>query len=110
MNLKPTIGKNLRFIFTEEQKDYMVDLYSELKSCVKVAEIFGVSKHCIGKVLKERNVKLVEISDRKFNNGVTINRNCFSDFSEEPAAYYYGLLLADGYLSSVKTVTISQFH
>jgi hypothetical protein len=41
-----------------------------------------------------------DMSLNKFSSGHFIDRSCFKEFKDEPSWYFYGLLLADGHLSS----------
>lgn len=89
------------FTPTEEQSTYIVDKYStENMSSVELAKEFNVHPSTMLKFLhKVVNVR-TDTSLNKFSTGHFIDRDCFKKFNDEPSWYFYGLLLADGHLSS----------
>lgn len=62
----------------------------------EIAESFGVDDCTILRILKLSGVDIKTRNDYKNKN---LNHTAFDDFSDERAAYFYGLLLADGCLS-----------
>lgn len=101
-------GKNGKFVFSEQDTNKIVCLYKESGSCASAMKEFGVSKSVILNLLKNNGVEIVKPCDRKFYNGVTIDRTRFVKFDNEFDCYFYGLLLADGSLAEPKnTIQIS---
>lgn len=91
-----------KFSPSKEDSDFIVKSYLENTLTVtELASKFSISRPSIYAHLKRCDVAVVNDSSlNKFKMGFTINRDCFSDFSREPDAYFYGLLNADGYLTS----------
>lgn len=83
--------KGRKWIFSEEQKDLICNLYeNEDKSSAVIAKLFGITTvNVILNILKERNVKITH-KTYKFNE------NYFDVIDDENKAYILGLLYADG--------------
>lgn len=91
------------FIFTptEKESQYIVDQYNSYKmSSVTLAKEFNVHPSTMLKFLHKVVDVRTDVSLNKFSSGHFIDRNCFKEFNDEPSWYFYGLLLADGHLSS----------
>lgn len=88
------IGKNNKRIFTDEQKDLIVELYTKYnKSMLCIANMFNLkSKYIISKILKERNVEIMCGGRKKYE----YNEHYFDVIDTQEKAYILGLLYADG--------------
>lgn len=85
-------------------KEQVVSLYvNERKSTADIAKIGDVSARYIRKVLREKDVAIVE---RRRSNGQTVNIDFFKTWSSE-MAYVLGFILTDGCVNG-NTFTISQ--
>lgn len=86
---------------TEKESEYIIDRYSEETiSSVELAKEFNVHPSTMLKFLHKVVDVRTDASLNKFSSGHFIDRNCFKEFNDEPSWYFYGLLLADGHLSS----------
>lgn len=82
-------------------------LYDELKivyesgvSVPKLMEKYGYGRKSITTALSKVGVSLRSYKEAKFFIGdFSLNRSAFTNFNDEPAAYFYGWLLADGCLN-----------
>lgn len=81
-----------KYLFTEEQKKLICDLYEEYGSTVKVGEKFGVGHKVIAKVLKEFGIARTAASKRKY----ALNEHYFDEIDTPNKAYIFGFLMADG--------------
>lgn len=93
--------------FTQEDKNFIKEEYQRVGNTKTLQKHFNVSKYKILKTLKDMNVELVKICDRKFYNGVTIDRCKFLNFDSEGDWYFYGLILADGSLHKNNYIQIA---
>lgn len=90
-----------KLVFTEEQKDYIVEQYVKYKiSSNKLAKQFGVSYATIIKVLKERKV---DIAGGSLNRKYKVDEDFFEIIDTEEKAYWLGFLYADGSVKEGKT-------
>lgn len=85
-------------LLTNNQLEIICKLYSEGKSQPEIGESFGVSGDTIWRVLKHKGIKSRDKNSHIYKHK-NFNLDAFSDFSEETAAYFYGLMLADGCLA-----------
>lgn len=75
--------------------------YSKGVSLTSLSEKYNFSRGRIRRRLVGSGVEILKGSDASFSFGRhTINRDSFIDISEEKSAYFYGLILSDGCLSS----------
>ena len=91
-----------KYIFTEEQKDLVVQLYNKFGSSVDVGKLFNVGHKVITKILEEKGVKRTAAKKRQYK----INENYFDEIDTPNKAYILGFLWADG-CNFVKKSTIS---
>lgn len=81
-----------KYIFTEEQKDLVVELYAKLGSSVDVGKLFGVGHKVITKILAERGVDRTAQKKRQYQ----LNEHYFDEIDTPNKAYILGFLWADG--------------
>lgn len=81
-----------KYIFTEKQKDLIVDLYNKMGSSVDVGTLFGVGHKVITKVLDEKGIKRTAAKRRQYK----INEHYFDVIDTPNKAYILGFLYADG--------------
>lgn len=72
----------------------VVDIYKQVKDTFKVAQIFGLSKSSIYRILKKLNIQMNKSRRRK--NLIPLNENYFSIIDSEEKAYWLGFIAADG--------------
>lgn len=87
-----------KFKFTQEEELKLVEEYLAGLSTNKIAKKFGMKPESICGILERNGCNRRQGYDTKFSKGYTINPECFTDFNEESALYWYGFLLADGCL------------
>lgn len=87
-----------KFKFTQEEELKLVEEYQSGMSTNKIAKKFGMKPESICGILERNGCNRRQGYDTKFSKGHTINPECFTDFNEESASYWYGFLLADGCL------------
>lgn len=94
-------GKWAYWKITEEDIQPILDMYQNKgMSAKKIGAKFNSGELTILKVLRDYNVPIrTENKIRKFSRGYTVNENAFADMSEPLAAYLYGWLLTDGYIT-----------
>lgn len=89
------------FTPTEKESKYIVDQYgTNSVSSKDLAKEFGIHPSTMLKFLHRVVDVRTDTSLNKFSSGHFIDRSCFKEFEDEPSWYFYGLLLADGHLSS----------
>lgn len=90
-NMYMVYKKSGKWVFTEEQKDLICNLYTnEDKSSSAIAKLFGIPTHnVILNILKDRDV---EITHKTYK----FNEHYFDVIDDENKAYIMGLLYADG--------------
>ena len=81
-----------KYLFTDEQKQLICDLYQECGSTVTIGKMFGVNHHTIAKILKEFKIECTGKSRRRYG----LNENYFDDIDTPNKAYILGFLYADG--------------
>ena len=108
-NLLPMIRKRgLKLIkqrtlkLTPYQVQQAVNEYKSGISTIKLAYKFDVDNETISRILKTEGVEIRE-GNAKIYKHSNFNHEAFSDFTDERAAYFYGLILADGCLSKNKS-------
>jgi intein-encoded DNA endonuclease-like protein len=77
-------------------KQIIINLYSELKSCNLVAKELGISGSTVRKILKSNNIK-PNCSDWATKHKLK-DKNCLDCIDQEWKAYFLGLFCADGCL------------
>lgn len=82
--------------FSEEKGLQIVELFKENLSVKQTAEHFGCCTNAVYRQLKKHNIPLVPMSKQC---DLHIDSDCFTDFTREEDAYFFGLLLADGTIS-----------
>lgn len=86
---------NGRLSIPESQWDSIAEKYLKGETSEFIAKQYQVSYPTILNILKAKNVDVRTQSDY-----VEIDRNAFSNITEENSAYFYGWLLTDGCLSN----------
>lgn len=81
-----------KYLFTEEQKELVCDLYKECGSTVTVGKKFGVGHKVIAKILEEFGIARTAASKRTY----TLNEQYFDEIDTPNKAYIFGFLMADG--------------
>ena len=81
-----------KYLFTEEQKNFVVKLYKELGSSVDVGNKFNVGHKVITKILEEKGVRRTAAKKRRYK----INESYFDIIDTPNKAYILGFLYADG--------------
>ena len=81
-----------KYLFTEEQKELICNLYKEYGSTVKVGKMFSVGHKVIAKVLEEFGIARTAASKRKY----ALNEHYFDEIDTPNKAYIFGFLMADG--------------
>lgn len=90
--------------FTEEDRQMIRDLYNSNNSTTYIGNQYGVSHHCIAKVLEEMKIPRDGKSRRKYN----LDEEYFDNIASQNQAYILGFLYADGNNSPSKsTISLS---
>lgn len=97
---------NGKFKFTQEEELKLVEEYLAGMSANKIAKKSGMKPESICRILERNGCNRRQGYDTKFSKGYAINPECFTDFNEESASYWYGFLLADGCLHN-GTISLS---
>lgn len=93
-----------KYIFTEDQKQLIKQLYLDNKSTPEIGKMFGVGHKVIAKILDECGIKRTGASRRQYK----INEHYFDQIDTPNKAYILGFLYADGSnCMSKRTVSIS---
>lgn len=87
-----------------EQENQIVILYEQGETINSVVSLLGVTLQDIRNTFKKFDVPAKTL---KFYRERNINKNAFSDASEEACAYYYGWIVSDGCLSDKGEVTLA---
>ena len=91
-----------KYLFSDEQKELIKNLYQNGNSTESIGELFGVSYKTITRVLDKLNVPLIGVGKRQYG----LNENYFDYIDTQNKAYILGFLYADGCNCSKKS-TIS---
>lgn len=87
----------------EDQTELVLDLYNnKYEGYVKISKMLNVSSCSILNLLKKHNIHIRSISETKAKQS-GIDDHFLDDPQEEFAAYFIGLFMADGTMSSRKT-------
>lgn len=99
-------GKWAYWVVAEEDIQPILDMYLNRNMSAKtIGKEFNCGELTILKVLRDYNVPIrTENKDRKFSRGYTVNESAFEDMNDPRAAYLYGWLLTDGYITRNNTV------
>lgn len=83
--------------FTEIEKDKIIaDYLTGNFTCPKLGKVYNVSKTTIVRILKSRNVKILNDKSEINRKYFFVNRNFFNVIDCEEKAYFLGLMFADG--------------
>jgi hypothetical protein len=73
--------------------------YEKVITIRKLARLYHTNEASISLILKENGIKIGNYKHRKSNRKHILNEDFFHDLSSPQAAYWFGFLLADGYLN-----------
>lgn len=92
--------------FTDSEEEQIAKIYSSGKSARAIAHAYGLGHHIsIVDALRRQGAGQRPVSDR--NRIHKLNPNAFDVIDNEAAAYWWGFLYADGYISRDKVITIT---
>jgi hypothetical protein len=70
--------------------------YEQAATIRKLARLYNTNEKIISSILKDNNIK---IGNYKHRRKYSLNENIFNNLSSPEAAYWFGFLLADGYVN-----------
>lgn len=87
----------------EREKD-IIECYNEHRNLAKVGRLLNANPQTVKEILIKNNIEVLDMSHvrRKY----TLNENYFDELDSPEKCYYFGLLMADGYLNE-KTNTLT---
>lgn len=85
-------------LLSQEQIQYLIDLYNEGNSLREVATISGYSRTFITKIFNENN--LVRRTNKENSRKYYLNDNYFNIIDSSEKAYWLGFIAADGYITT----------
>ena len=91
-----------KYIFSEDQKQDIVELYQSGNSTVLIGKMYNVGHKVIAKVLSEFNIQRTGVGKRRYK----INEDYFDQIDTPDKAYILGFLWADGH-NEIKKGTVS---
>lgn len=86
------------------EHDNIKNIYESGMNLNSIADRYNVSREAIAKILRKLSVKIQHGHTRKAESGVVLD---YFEKDTEGAAYFYGLLLADGCISDRGKVSIA---
>jgi hypothetical protein len=95
-------GRPQSDILTPNQIKILISLYQSGMTAGEVGESFSISDDTVCNLLNKNGITRRVGNDPVYKHK-DFNHAAFSDFKEEPAAYYYGFMLSDGCLSKNKS-------
>ena len=81
-----------KYLFSDEQKELIKQLYQDGNSTVSIGKMFSVSHKTIAKILEEFNISRTGVGRRQY----ALNENYFDVIDTPNKAYILGFLYADG--------------
>jgi hypothetical protein len=91
-----------RYLFSDEQKQLIKNLYQNGKSTVIIGKMFGVSHKIIAKILEEFQIARTGVGRRQY----ALNEHYFDQIDTPNKAYILGFLYADG-SNNISKCTVS---
>jgi hypothetical protein len=91
-----------KLLNTITNKDAIEELKTNYKKVItirKLARLYHTNETSIRLILKENSIKIGNYGHRKAYRKYILNEEFFNDLSSPEAAYWFGFLLADGYLN-----------
>lgn len=89
----------LENILSQEEKEYIIDLYNNNVSLRQIAEKTHHSRKSITQMLEHLNIKTTYGNHYKYNS---LDENFFSVIDTDEKAYWLGFLYADGCILTPK--------
>ena len=85
---------------SNERQQEILDTYFKTLNVIETAKLMNTVHSTVYRLLNRKGIKLKPVSYLKDKHK---DSTCFVDFEREDNSYFYGLLLADGNLSSLES-------
>jgi hypothetical protein len=98
MDFTTTRGQHNEVIFTEEQEQYIVDMYVNEKMSIRdIGKLFNISHGAIDRIADKYNLERWGFGGKGGKRKYTLNDHYFDEIDNQNKAYILGFLYADGY-------------